>query len=110
MVEDVRKVTVTKGTITKAVVATGEIRPLAEAEVKSRVGGVVRRFFVEEGDRVIKGQRLAEIVPTATPEELVRDAERAGLGGLIPTSERRGFGGSGLEARPKSRHSSPCAG
>ena len=70
-VPDVRMVTAEKGTITKAVVATGEIRPLAEAEVKSRIGGVVRRFFVEEGDIVTKGQRLAEIVPTATPEELV---------------------------------------
>jgi HlyD family secretion protein len=68
---DMRIVTVERGTITKAVVATGEIRPLAEAEVKSRIGGVVRRFFVEEGDRVEKGRQLAEIVPTATPEELV---------------------------------------
>jgi HlyD family secretion protein len=68
---DMRIVTVQRGTITKAVVATGEIRPLAEAEVKSKIGGVVRRFFVEEGDRVEKGRRLAEIVPTATPEELV---------------------------------------
>jgi HlyD family secretion protein len=68
---DVRIVAVERGTITRAVVATGEIRPLAEAEVKSKLGGVVRRFFVEEGDRVSKGQRLAEIVPTATPEELV---------------------------------------
>ncbi len=70
-IPDVRMVDAQKGTITKAVVATGEIRPLAEAEVKSRLGGVVRRFFVEEGDTVAKGQRLAEIVPTATPEELV---------------------------------------
>ena len=70
-VPEVRMVTVQRGAITKAVVATGEIRPLAEAEVKSRIGGVVRRFFAEEGDAVAKGQRLAEIVPTATPEELV---------------------------------------
>jgi len=70
-VPQVRMVTVQRGTITKAVVATGEIRPLAEAEVKSRIGGVVRRFFAEEGDAVAKGERLAEIVPTATPEALV---------------------------------------
>jgi HlyD family secretion protein len=74
-VPDVRMVTAQKGTITKAVVATGEIRPLAVADVKSKIGGVVRRFFVEEGDRVKKGQRLAEIVPTATPEELVSARE-----------------------------------
>ena len=70
-IPDVRIVTVERGTITKAVVATGEIRPLAVAEVKSKIGGVVRRFYVEEGNEVGKGQRLAEIVPAATPEELV---------------------------------------
>jgi HlyD family secretion protein len=70
-IPDVRIVTVERGTITKAVVATGEIRPLAVAEVKSKIGGVVRRFYVEEGDEVGKGQKLAEIVPAATPEELV---------------------------------------
>ena len=75
-IPDVRIVTAGKGSITKAVVATGEIRPLAIAEVKSKIGGVVRRFFVEEGDTVIKGRRLAEIVPTATPEELVYARER----------------------------------
>jgi HlyD family secretion protein len=71
-----RIVTVEKGTITKAVVATGDIRPLAVAEVKSKIGGVVRRFYVNEGDAVGKGDRLAEIVPTATPEELVYARER----------------------------------
>lgn len=89
-VPDVRMVAVQKGTITKAVVATGEIRPLAEAEVKSKIGGVVRRFFVEEGDRVKKGQRLAEIVPTATPEELVyaREAVKT-AGSRLEQSRRR---------------------
>jgi HlyD family secretion protein len=75
-IPDVRIVVVEKGSITKAVVATGEIRPLAVAEVKSKIGGVVRRFFVEEGMAVGKGQKLAEIVPTATPEELVYVRER----------------------------------
>jgi HlyD family secretion protein len=75
-IPDVRIVSVERGEITKAVVATGEIRPLAVAEVKSKIGGVVRRFFVQEGEAVRRGQRLAEIVPTATPEELVYARER----------------------------------
>jgi HlyD family secretion protein len=75
-IPDVRVVTVEKGSITKAVVATGEIRPLAVAEVKSKIGGVVRRFFVEQGSAVRRGERLAEIVPTATPEELVYAREK----------------------------------
>jgi HlyD family secretion protein len=70
-IQDVRTAEVETGQVTKAVVATGEIRPLSVAEVKSKIGGVVRGFFVEEGDMVKRGQKLAEIVPTATPEELV---------------------------------------
>ncbi len=75
-IADVRLVNPTVGTITKAVVATGEIEPLSIADVKSRIGGVVRRFFVDEGDPVKKGQQLAEIVPTATPNELVAARQR----------------------------------
>jgi HlyD family secretion protein len=88
-IPDVRIVTVQKGSITKAVVATGEIRPLTVAEVKSKIGGVVRRFFVEEGDRVEKRQKLAEIVPTATPEELVYVRERVKTARLQMESSRR---------------------
>ncbi|MGQ9603968.1 MAG: efflux RND transporter periplasmic adaptor subunit [bacterium] len=66
----------TRGTITRSVIATGEIRPLAIADVKSKIGGVVRRFFVDEGETVKKGQKLAEIVPTASPNELVAAREK----------------------------------
>jgi HlyD family secretion protein len=75
-IPEMRIVAVEKSDITKAVVATGEIRPLAVAEVKSKIGGVVRRFYVEEGQPVTKGQQLAEIVPAATPEELVYAREQ----------------------------------
>jgi HlyD family secretion protein len=89
-IPDVRIVSVEKGTITKAVVATGEIRPLAVAEVKSKIGGVVRRFYVEEGNTVSKGQKLAEIVPTATPEELVFAREQMRTAKLqLEQSERK---------------------
>ena len=88
-IPDVRIVTVQKGSIVKAVVATGEIRPLAVAEVKSKIGGVVRRFYVEEGSQVSRGQRLAEIVPTATPEELVYARERVKTAGLQLDRSRR---------------------
>lgn len=43
--------------------ATGVIKPMVGAEVRvgSRVSGVVRRLFVRIGDRVEKGQLLAEL-------------------------------------------------
>ena len=66
---------VTRGDITLAAVATGKIYPLAEIEVKSKIGGVINEFFVEEGDVVKVGQKLAEVIPGATPLEMVRARE-----------------------------------
>jgi HlyD family secretion protein len=88
-IPDVRVVAVQKGNITKAVVATGEIRPLAVAEVKSKIGGVVRKFYAEEGQTVTRGQRLAEIVPAATPEELVLAREQVKTARLQVEQSRR---------------------
>jgi len=46
-----------------AVKATGVIKPMTGAEVRvgSRVSGVVQRLYVRIGDRVAKGQLLAEL-------------------------------------------------
>jgi HlyD family secretion protein len=46
-----------------AVKATGVIKPMIGAEVRvgSRISGVVRRLYVKIGDRVEKGQLLAEL-------------------------------------------------
>lgn len=64
--------TVERGNISKTVVATGKIEPLYKAEVKSKIGGLINQFYVEEGDRVTIGQKLVEIIPGATPVEMVR--------------------------------------
>lgn len=63
---------VEKGTITKTVVATGEVEPLYKAEVKSKIGGLVKQFYVDEGDRVVVGQKLVEVIPGTTPVEMVQ--------------------------------------
>ena len=60
------------GNISKTVVATGKIEALYKAEIKSKIGGLIKQFYVEEGDRVSVGQKLVEIIPGATPVELVR--------------------------------------
>ena len=64
--------TVEKGNISKTVVATGKIEPLYKAEIKSKIGGLIKQFYVEEGDRVTVGQKLVEVIPGATPVELVQ--------------------------------------
>ncbi|MCD6516583.1 MAG: efflux RND transporter periplasmic adaptor subunit [Candidatus Aminicenantes bacterium] len=63
---------VEKGNISRTVVATGKIEALFKAEVKSKIGGIVKHFYVEEGDHVSVGQKLVDIVPQATPVELVQ--------------------------------------
>lgn len=63
--------TVEKGDVAKTVVATGKIEPLYKAEVKSKIGGLVKQFFVEEGDVVHLGQKLVEVIPGTTPVEMV---------------------------------------
>ncbi|MFK7806354.1 MAG: efflux RND transporter periplasmic adaptor subunit [Saprospiraceae bacterium] len=57
-------VELTKATIadiTKKTVATGAVRPRKEVNIKPQVSGVVGELFVEAGEIVKKGQRLAKI-------------------------------------------------
>jgi RND family efflux transporter MFP subunit len=56
-------VRVARRDIGRVVKATGVVKPMIGAEVRvgSRVSGVVKRLFVRIGDRVEKGQLLAEL-------------------------------------------------
>ncbi|MEM9824581.1 MAG: biotin/lipoyl-binding protein, partial [Bacteroidota bacterium] len=49
------------GDIVKKTVATGSIKPRQEVMVKPQVSGVVDQLYVEPGEMVKKGQRLARI-------------------------------------------------
>ncbi|HEX3320092.1 MAG TPA: efflux RND transporter periplasmic adaptor subunit [Terriglobales bacterium] len=52
---------VEKGDLAKSVVATGKITPITKIEIKSKASGIVKRLAVDAGDRVKKGQVLAEL-------------------------------------------------
>jgi HlyD family secretion protein len=52
---------VEKGDLAKSVVATGKIEPITKVEVKSKASGIVKKLYVDYGDRVTKGQILAEL-------------------------------------------------
>src|SRR5580700_6481829 len=52
---------VERGDLAKSVVATGKITPITEVEVKSKASGIVKKLYVDYGDRVKKGQLLAEL-------------------------------------------------
>lgn len=72
-----------KGSIVKKTIANGAIEPRQEVAVKPVVSGVVREVFIEAGELVKKGDKLAtiEIVPDMLSlnqaENRVRSAEIA---------------------------------
>jgi HlyD family secretion protein len=52
---------VEKGDLAKSVVATGKIEPITRVEIKSKASGIVKKLYVDYGDKVKKGQVLAEL-------------------------------------------------
>jgi len=52
---------VEKGDLAKSVVATGKVEPITKVEIKSKASGIVKKLYVDAGDRVKKGQLLAEL-------------------------------------------------
>ncbi len=63
-------VKVERGTITDKALATGQIVPEQEIQVKSQISGIVKECFADVGDRVSAGQPLFAIIPDPTPLEL----------------------------------------
>ena len=63
-------VKVERGTITDKALATGQIVPKQEIQVKSQISGIVKECFADVGDRVTAGQPLFAITPDPTPLEL----------------------------------------
>ncbi len=52
---------VERGDLAKSVVATGKVTPITKVEVKSKASGIVKKLLVDAGDRVKKGQLLAQL-------------------------------------------------
>jgi len=67
---------VEKGDLAKSVVATGKVEPITKVEVKSKASGIVKRLYVEYGDRVKKSQLLAQL----DKEEIIAQVEQAKAG------------------------------
>src|SRR6266581_9200409 len=84
---------VERGDIARSVVATGKITPLAKVEVKSKASGLVKKIYVDYGDRVKQGQVLVELDKEQL-EAQVRasqanlEAAQAALESARATSER----------------------
>jgi len=68
--QDVLKtVAVERGTIVDKALAVGQIEPKKENTVKSKIPGIVRKIYVDIGDRVNVGDPLFDIAPDPTPVE-----------------------------------------
>jgi HlyD family secretion protein len=64
---------VEKGDLAKSVVATGKVTPITKVEVKSKASGIVKKLLVDYGDRVKKGQLLAQL----DKEEIQAEVEQS---------------------------------
>lgn len=62
--------TIDLGDIEKTVLATGILKPSAQVNVGAQVNGQLKKLYVSAGERVSKGQLLAEIDPTLQQSEL----------------------------------------
>ncbi|AVF34814.1 efflux RND transporter periplasmic adaptor subunit [Rahnella sikkimica] len=61
---------VSRGDIEKTVLATGILKPSVQVNVGAQVNGQLKKLYVRAGDKVMKGQLLAEIDPTLQQSEL----------------------------------------
>ncbi len=52
---------VERGDLAKSVVATGKVTPITKVEIKSKASGIVKKLYVDTGDKVRTGQVLAEL-------------------------------------------------
>ena len=68
---------VEKGDLAKSVVATGKIEPITKVEIKCKASGIVKKLYVEYGDRVKQGQLLAQLDKAEIQAQV--DQSRAGL-------------------------------
>src|SRR5258707_11806746 len=84
---------VEKGDLAKSVVATGKIEPITKVEIKSKASGIVKKLYVEYGDKVKKGQVLAELDKEEIQARVAQaqaqlEASRASLNGTRAGLER----------------------
>jgi HlyD family secretion protein len=70
----IRTAKVERGDITVKVTESGEVAPLTVVNVKSELAGEVKQLFVEEGDSVKAGERLALVQQESSQAQQVAQA------------------------------------
>lgn len=70
---ELRTVTVTRGDLQKSITAVGSVEPKDYVDVGTQVSGRVMKIHVDIGDRVVKGDLIAEIDPTVYESTVRKD-------------------------------------
>jgi HlyD family secretion protein len=83
---------VERGDLARVVVATGKIQPLSKADIKSKASGIVKKIYVDYGDRVKVGQILVEL-----DKVQLEAAERAATANLQAATAARNSAMASLE-------------
>lgn len=69
-------VAVTRGSVVRKAVATGQVDPEQESQVNTQLAGFVRKVHVKLGQRVVAGDALCEVWPSLSERDLL-GAERS---------------------------------
>jgi HlyD family secretion protein len=69
-----RTATVSRGDLTQAVTASGQLNPMLSVQVGSQISGIIRQLYVDYNSSVTQGQVIAELDP-ATYRAAVQQAE-----------------------------------
>jgi len=69
---DFTTTTVTKGTITQTVTATGDLAPVLNVNVSSQISGNILKLYVDWNSTVKQGQVLAELDPSSYKTALLQ--------------------------------------
>jgi HlyD family secretion protein len=84
-------VNVERGTIVDKALAIGQIEPVNEIAIKSKISGLVNRIYVEIGDSAHVGDPLIEIRPDPTPLEYAEAKRNVELSAVAYDHAKRNF-------------------
>lgn len=86
---DYKTVAVERGSIIDKALAVGRIDPRKEVAVKSKISGIVKKTYVEIGDKVEVGDPLFDIAPDPTPLELTEAKKLVEIGQVSFANAKR---------------------
>jgi len=80
---------VKKGNISEKVLVTGRVESANYLSINTSVNGIVKKIYVKEGDKVVKGQKITEIKLSNDGEIDYQNALVSHLGAKISLEKAR---------------------